>query len=95
MPEESVEDKEGMKIRKLVELRTDTAKEYETAMLSRVNEFKVKNAGESQFNDVVQNTIVKAFSTILDLKLQVDKALGEENLKKVRKVIDDILLTGL
>ncbi|HDZ19237.1 MAG TPA: hypothetical protein ENH75_13130 [archaeon] len=95
MPEESVEDKEGMKIRKLVELRTDTAKEYEAAMLSRVNEFKVKNAGESQFNDVVQNTIVKAFSTILDLKLQVDKALGEENLKKVRKVIDDILLTGL
>jgi hypothetical protein len=95
MPEESVEDKEGMKIRKLVELRTNTAKEYEAAMLSRVNEFKVKNAGESQFNDVVQNTIVKAFSTILDLKLQVDKALGEENLKKVRKVIDDILLTGI
>ena len=95
MPEESVEDKEGMKIRKLVELRTDTAKEYEAAMLSRVNEFKVKNAGESQFNDVVQNTIVKAFSTILDIKLQVDKALGEENLNKVRKVIDTLLLTGL
>ena len=95
MPEESVEDKEGMKIRKLVELRTNTAKEYEAAMLSRVNEFKVKNAGESQFNDVVQNTIVKAFSTILDIKLQVDKALGEENLNKVRKVIDTLLLTGL
>ncbi len=95
MPEESVEDKEGMKIRKLVELRTDTAKEYEAAMLSRVNEFKVKNAGESQFNDVVQNTIVKAFSTILDLKLQVDKALGEENKKKVNDVIDKLLLLGL
>ena len=95
MPEESVTDKEGMKIRKLVELRTNTAKEYEDAMLSRVDEFKDKNAGESSFNNVVQNTIVQAFGTILDLKLQVDKALGEENVKKVRKVIDDILLTGL
>ncbi len=34
-------------------------------------------------------------SVALDLKLEVDKALGEENLKKVHKVIDDILLMGL
>ena len=95
MPEEFVEDKDGMKIRKLVELKTTTAKEYEDVMLSRVEEFKNKNADKSQFNDVVQNTIVKAFSTALDLKVQVDKALGEENLKKVRKAIDDILLLGL
>ncbi len=64
-------------------------------MLSRVEEFKDKNAGFSQFNNVFQNTIIQVFSTILDLKLHVDKAIGEENLKKVRKVIDDILLTGL
>ena len=95
MPEEFVEDKDGMKIRKLVELKTTTAKEYENVMLRRVEEFKNKNAEKSQFNDVVQNTIVKAFSTALDLKVQVDKALGEENLKKVRKAIDDILLLGL
>ena len=95
MSDDNVEIIDGMKIRKLAELRTNTAKEYEAVMLSRVEEFKVKNKGESQFNDFFQNTLVKAFSTLLDLKLEVDKVLGEENLKKVRKVIDDILLTGL
>ena len=95
MSDKVIETKDGMKIRKLAELRTTTAKEYEDVMLSRVEEFKEKNAGESQFNDVVQNTIVKAFGTLLDIKLQVDKVIGEENLKKVHKVIDDILLTGL
>ena len=95
MSDDNVEIIDGMKIRKLAELRTNTAKEYEAVMLSRVEEFKVKNKGESQFNDFFQNTLVKAFSTLLDLKLEVDKVLGEENLKIVRKVIDDILLTGL
>jgi len=95
MSEEFVEDKDGMKIRKLTELKTSTAKEYEDIMLSRVEEFKNKNAEKSQFNDFFQNTFVKAFSTILDMKLEVDKALGEENIKKVRKAIDDILLLGL
>ncbi len=95
MSDDNVEIKDGMKIRKLAELRTSTAKEYEAVMLSRVEEFKVKNKDESQFNDFFQNTFVKAFSTILDLKLQVDKALGEENLKKVHDIIDNILLTGL
>ena len=95
MSEEFVEDKDGMKIRKLTKLKTSTAKEYEDVMLRRVEEFKNKNAEKSQFNDIFQNTFVKAFSTILDLKLDVDKALGEENVKKVRKAIDDILLLGL
>ncbi len=95
MTDKVIETKDGMKIRKLAELRTTTAKEYEDAMLSRVEEFKDKNAERSQFNNTLQNTIVKTFSTILDLKLQVDKAIGEENVKKVRKVIDDILLAGL
>jgi len=93
--EEFVETKDGMKIRKLAELRTNTAKEYEEVMLNRVEEFKDQNKANSQFNNVVQNTIVKAFSTLLDLKLEVEKALGEDSVKKVRKVIDDILLTGL
>jgi len=95
MSDDNVEIKDGMKIRKLTELRTNTAKAYEEAMLSRVEEFKVKNKNESQFNDVIQNTIVQAFSSLLDIKLQVDKVLGEENLKKVHKVINEILLTGL
>jgi hypothetical protein len=95
MSDDNVEIIDGMKIRKLTELRTNTAREYEEAMLSRVEEFKVKNKNESQFNDVIQNTIVQAFSSLLDIKLQVDKVIGEENLKKVHKVINDILLTGL
>jgi len=95
MPEEVVDSEEGMKIRKLVELRTTTAEEYEKVMLDRVEEFKDIKGDKSGFNNVIQNTIVKAFSTLLDLKLGVEKALGEENVKKVHKAIDDILLTGL
>ena len=95
MPEEFVEDKDGMKIRKLAELRTDTDKKYEEAMLRRVDEFKDVKGDKSGFNDVLQNTFFKALSTALDLKVQVDKALGEENLKKLHKAIDDILLLGL
>ncbi|MFW9968575.1 MAG: hypothetical protein ACFFDF_00145 [Candidatus Odinarchaeota archaeon] len=95
MPEEIVEDKDGMKIRKLAELRTNTAKDYEDAMLKRVEEFKDVKGEKSGFNDMLQNTFFKALSTALDLKTQVDKALGEDNLKKLHKAIDDILLLGL
>jgi hypothetical protein len=95
MPEALIEDKDGMKIRKLAELRTSTDKDYEDAMLKRVDEFKEKKGEKSQFNDVIQNTFFKALSTALDLKVQVDKALGKENLKKLHKAIDDILLLGL
>ncbi|MFX1593347.1 MAG: hypothetical protein ACFFB6_13900 [Promethearchaeota archaeon] len=95
MPEEFVEDKDGMKIRKLAQLRTSTAKDYEEAMLRRVDEFKEQKGEKSQFNDILQNTFFKALSTALDLKVQVDKALGKDNLKKLHKAIDDILLLGL
>lgn len=95
MSEEIVETKDGMKLRKLVELKTTTAEEYQKAMLDRVEYFKDKNAEKSQFNSFLQNTVVKAFSTILDLKVNIDKSLGEENLKTVRKVIDNLLLFGL
>ncbi len=95
MSEEYVEDKDGMKIRKLAELRTVTDKTYEEAMLRRVDEFKAEKGEKSQFNDILQNTFFKALSTALDLKVQVDKALGEDNLKKLHKAIDDILLLGL
>jgi len=95
MPEELVEDKDGMKIRKLAELRTVTNKDYEEAMLRRVDEFKAQKKESSQFNDVLQNTFFKALSTAFDLKVQVDKALGKDNLKKLHKAIDDILLLGL
>ena len=77
MSEEYVEDKDGMKIRKLADLKTTTTKDYEEAMLRRVEEFKHAKGQDSQFNDVLQNTFFKAFNTVLDLKLQVDKTLGE------------------
>ena len=95
MSEEFVEDKDGMMIRKLAELRTTTAEEYEKAMLERVDEFKKEKGEKSGFNDFLQNTFFKAFSAALDFKVQVDKAIGEENLKKLHKAIDDILLLGL
>jgi hypothetical protein len=95
MPDELVETKDGMKLRKLVELKTTTAEEYQKAMLDRVEYFKEKNQQKSQFNSFLQNTVVKAFSTLLDLKVNVDKALGEENLKKVHEVLDNVLLFGL
>ncbi len=95
MPEEIIETKDGLKLRKLAELKTSAEKDYEDAMLSRVEYFKKKNEEKSGFNSTLQNTFFKAFSTALDLKVNIDKALGEENLKKIRDVIDNILLFGL
>lgn len=92
---ETTVEKDGLKLRKLAELRTSTAKEYQEAMLGRVEYFKQKNLEKSQFNSFMQNTVVKGISTILDLKVMVDKALGEENLKKVHDVIENLLLFGL
>lgn len=95
MVDEIIETKDGLKLRKLVSLKTSTAKEYQDAMLDRVEYFKEENQKKSQFNSTVQNIVVQALSTILDLKIQVDKSLGEENLKKVHNFIDQILLLGL
>ncbi len=95
MSDEYIEDKEGKKIRKLVELKTSTAKEYEQIMLDRVEEFKNKNAEKSVFNNFLQNTLVTGVGTLLNLKVKVDEALGEDNLKKVHDAIDKILLIGL
>ena len=86
---------EDLKIRELVELDTTTAKEYEEAMLKRVEYFAKKNAEKSVFNNIIQNTVVKGFSTILDLKVKLDESIGEENLRKVRDVFDKILMFGL
>jgi hypothetical protein len=95
MSTEFIEDKNGIKIRKLVELKTDAADEYQQAMLDRVNYFKKKNQEKSQFNSVIQNTVINAVTTILNMKENIDKAIGEENLKKVHKIFDNILLFGL
>ncbi len=95
MSEEHVEIKDGLKVRKLTELKTSTEKELEDAMLKRVEYFKEKDAKKSSFNNTLQNTLFQAFGSLLDVKLQIDKAIGEENLEKIHKVVDNILLFGL
>jgi hypothetical protein len=95
MVDEVIETKDGLKLRKLVELKTSTADEYQEAMLDRVEYFKKQNQQKSIFNSSIQNTVVQGLSTVLDLKIQVEKALGEETTKKVQEFIDQFLLFGL
>jgi len=95
MVDEVIETKDGLKLRKLVELKTSTADEYQEAMLDRVEYFKKQNQQKSIFNSSIQNTVVQGLSSVLDLKLSVEKALGEETTKKVQEFIDQFLLFGL
>ena len=95
MPSEFIETKDGVKVRKLTELRTSTAQEYQDAMMSRVEEFKNRSSGSNTFENTLQNTLVKGLSMILNLKVKVDNAIGEENLEKVHDFIDNLLLFGL
>ncbi|MHA1147166.1 MAG: hypothetical protein ACTSR8_02870 [Promethearchaeota archaeon] len=87
-------EKDGMKFRTLTKLKPTAAKEYQEAMLNRVEYFAKKNAKESIFNNFMENTIVKGLSTILNLKVKVDEMLGD-NRDKVQEVIEKILLFGL
>ena len=95
MVDEVIETKDGLKLRKLVELKTSTAEEYQDAMLDRVEYFKEQNQKKSIFNSTIQNTVVQTLSTVLDLKIQLEKSLGEENMKKVHEFLDEFLLFGL
>jgi hypothetical protein len=95
MSDEIVEAKDGLKVRKLTELKMSTEKDLEDAMLKRVEYFKEQDAKKSQFNSTLQNTFFKTLGSLLDVKIAIDKALGEENLKTIHKVIDNILLFGL
>lgn len=95
MVDELIETKDGLKLRKLVELKTSTAEEYQDAMIDRVEYFKKQNQQKSIFNSTIQNVVVQGLSTVLDLKIEVEKAVGQENLKKVQEFLDDFLLFGL
>ncbi len=90
-----VEEESEIKVRELIELNTTAAKDYEEAMLNRVEYFAKKNAEKSVFNNFIQNTVVKGLSTLLDLKVKIDESLGKENLKKVHDVLDQVFLFGL
>ena len=95
MSDEVIETKDGLKVRKLTELKMSTEKDLEEAMLKRVEYFKEQDAKKSGFNNSLQNTFFQAIGSILDMKIAIDKALGEENLEKIHKVIDNVLLFGL
>ncbi|MHA1456709.1 MAG: hypothetical protein ACTSR5_12120, partial [Promethearchaeota archaeon] len=60
MTDEIIETKDGLKVRKLAELNTSTAKDLEDAMLKRVEYFKEQNEKKSGFNSTLQNTFFKA-----------------------------------
>ena len=93
--DEVIENEDGLKLRKLVELKTSMAEEYQDAMLDRVEYFKKQNQQKSIFNSTIQNTVVSTLSTVLDLKIQLEKSLGEDNMKKVHEFLDEFLLFGL
>jgi len=95
MVDEVIETKDGLKLRKLVELKTTTADEYQDAMLDRVEYFKKQNENKSIFNSTIQNTVVSTLSTVLDLKISLERSLGQETMKKVHDFLDEFLLFGL
>lgn len=82
----------GLKIRKLTELKPTTAEEYQEAMLKRVDHFSQQR--DSTFNSFVENTIVSGLRFLLDLKVKVDEALGE-NKEKFYDIVEKLLLFGL
>lgn len=89
-----IETEDGLKLRKLTELRQSAGKAYQDAMLNRVDYFAEKNSKESIFNNFMENTVVKSLGTILDLKVKVDEMLGE-NKEKVQDVLEKIILFGI
>ncbi|MFW9898727.1 MAG: hypothetical protein ACFFDO_05645 [Candidatus Thorarchaeota archaeon] len=82
----------GLKIRKLTELKPTAAEEYQESMLKRVDHFSQQR--DSTFNSFVENTIVSGLRILLDLKVKVDEALGD-NKEKVYDIVEKLLLFGL
>ena len=94
MPEKLIETKDGLKLRQLTELRQSAGKEYQDAMLNRVDYFAEKYAKDSIFNNFLENTLVKGLGGILEAKVKIDEMLGE-NKDKVQDIIEKVLLFGL
>jgi len=84
-----IDPETGMKLRKVTELKSTTAGEYQDAMMKRVKELHSKD--ENQIKSTTENVIVKSLATLLDLKLKVDEMLGD-NKEKFQKTIENILL---
>ena len=92
MSEEVVETEDGLKIRKLTELRPSAAEEYRDAILTRVDHFSQQR--NSVFNNMVENMLVKGLETFLEVKVKVDKLLGDQK-DTVQDFIEKLLFIGL
>lgn len=92
MSQEEVITEDGLKIRKLIDLKPTTAEEYKEAMLHRVEHFSKRK--DSVFNDFVENTIVQGLKSALELKVKLDEMLGD-NKEKFHDLFEKVLLLGL
>lgn len=92
MSHDILETKDGLKIRKLVDLKANTAEEYQDAMLQRVKQFSKRQ--DSPFNNFIENTVIQGLRIILDTKVKIDDMLGD-NKEKFHSFIEKILLAGL
>jgi len=92
MSQEVIETKDGLKVRKLVDLRPTTAKEYQDAIIKRVDYFSHKR--DSAFNNMAENVIVQALKLGLQAKIKLDELLGD-NTEKVKDFIEQLLFIGL
>jgi len=90
---EYIDPETRMKIRKLTDLKPTAAKEYQDAMLGRVEYFA--NKGDSNFNNTIENIIVKGLSSLLGLKVKIDEMLGDDRKEKVHDAIAKLALFGL
>ncbi len=79
---------DGLKVRKLTELRSTAGAENQDAMMKRVADLAVE---DNKYQGQVENLIIKGLSTLLDVKIKVDDMLGD-NKEKVWKALENILL---
>lgn len=78
------------KFRTLTELKPSTAKEYQDAIVKRVDYFA--KTGTSTFNNAIENVVVTGASLFLNAKEKIDAMLGDELVDKVHSAIEKILL---
>ncbi len=92
MSQEVIETKDGLKVRKLIDLRPTTAKEYQDAIIKRVDYFSKRR--DSVFNDMAENIIVQGLQLGLQAKIKIDELLGD-NKDKIHDVVEKLLFMGL
>jgi hypothetical protein len=92
MSQEVIETEDGLKVRKLIDLRPTTAKEYQEAIIKRVDYFSKQR--DSAFNNIAENVIVQFLKFGLQAKVKLDELLGD-NTEKVKDFIEQLLFIGL